>query len=55
MAGVLAGARAEEQAYAEGRGPHPATRCSGGCGTGIEEAKTSTGPRTGYVAGERAR
>ncbi len=55
MAGVLAGARAEEQAYAEGRGPHPATRCSGGCGTGIEELEDIDGAKDGYVAGERAR
>ena len=55
MAGVLAGARAEEQAYAEGRGPHPATRCSGGCGTGIEEVDDIDGAKDGYVAGERAR
>jgi hypothetical protein len=32
MLGELAGARAVEQAYEEGRGPHPATRCTGGCG-----------------------
>jgi hypothetical protein len=35
--GLLGGARAEEKAFAEGRGPDPATRCTGGCGTGIEE------------------
>ena len=31
MLGVLAGARAEERAFAEGRGPDPATRCLAGC------------------------
>jgi hypothetical protein len=34
MAGMLIGARAEERAFARGRGPHPATRCTAGCGTG---------------------
>ncbi|SVD47345.1 uncharacterized protein METZ01_LOCUS400199, partial [marine metagenome] len=33
LAGLLAGSRAEEKAFAEGRSPNPATRCSGGCGT----------------------
>jgi hypothetical protein len=37
LPGVLAGARTEEQAFAEGRGPHPATRCLAGCGT-VNEA-----------------
>jgi hypothetical protein len=36
MPGLLAGARAEEKAFAEGRGPHPATRCNAGCGIGLE-------------------
>ena len=31
LPGLLIGARAEEQAYEEGRGPHPATRCIAGC------------------------
>ena len=35
MPALLAGARAEEKAYAEGRGPDPATICNTGCG-GIE-------------------
>ena len=35
MPGLLAGARADERAYAEGRGPHPATICSAGCGAGL--------------------
>ena len=34
LAGMLSGARAEERAFAQGRGPHPATRCTAGCGTG---------------------
>ena len=55
LAGVLVGARAEEKAFAEGRGPDPATRCSGGCGTGIEEVEDPDGAKDGYVAGERAR
>ena len=32
MPGLLAGARADERAFAEGRGPDPATLCSAGCG-----------------------
>lgn len=32
LIGLLAGARATEKAFAEGRGPHPATVCTGGCG-----------------------
>jgi hypothetical protein len=36
LPGILRGARAADQAFAEGRGPDPATRCnagaSGGCG-----------------------
>jgi hypothetical protein len=34
LAGMLSGARAEERAFARGRGPNPATRCTAGCGTG---------------------
>lgn len=34
MPAMLAGARAEERAFAQGRGPNPATRCTAGCGTG---------------------
>jgi hypothetical protein len=37
MIGLLAGAREDERAFAEGRGPHPATKCSAGCGNGLEE------------------
>jgi hypothetical protein len=32
MPALLAGARAEERAFARGRGPDPATLCSAGCG-----------------------
>jgi hypothetical protein len=32
MVTMLAGARAEERAFAQGRGPNPATICLGGCG-----------------------
>ena len=32
MPALLAGARAEEKAFAEGRGPDPATLCNAGCG-----------------------
>ena len=31
LAGILQGTRAADQAFAEGRGPDPATRCIGGC------------------------
>jgi hypothetical protein len=34
MVGMLLGARAEDKAFAEGKGPHPATRCHGVCGYG---------------------
>jgi hypothetical protein len=37
LTGLLVGARAEEKAFAEGRGPDPATMCTAGCGTGLEE------------------
>ncbi len=32
MPGLLAGARADERAFAAGRGPDPATMCTAGCG-----------------------
>jgi hypothetical protein len=32
MPALLAGARAEERAFAQGRGPNPATLCTAGCG-----------------------
>ena len=37
LAGQLVGARADERAFAAGRGPDPATRCIGNCGNGITE------------------
>jgi hypothetical protein len=51
--GLLAGARAEERAFAQGRGPHPATRCTAGCGTGIEEVADSDGVRDGAIGSVR--
>jgi len=33
---LLAGARADERAFAEGRGPHPAAICTAGCGAGLD-------------------
>lgn len=38
LPGLLAGARADERAFAEGRGPHPATVCTAGCGAGLDAA-----------------
>ena len=32
MTALLAGARADERAFAQGRGPNPATMCTAGCG-----------------------
>ena len=37
LAGQLVGTRADERAFAEGRGPDPATLCIGSCGNGITE------------------
>ena len=31
LAGLLVGSRAEELAFEEGRGPHPATKCIAAC------------------------
>jgi hypothetical protein len=42
MTALLQGARAEEKAYAEKRGPHPATICNTGCG-GIENFQVGVG------------
>ena len=36
LPGLLAGGRAEERAFAEGRGPDPATLCSAGCGSAFD-------------------
>ncbi len=48
MPALLAGARVEDRAFAEGRGPDPATLCSAGCG-GFEV------PRVGSVELEESR
>jgi hypothetical protein len=53
MVGLLAGARAEEKAFAQGRGPNPATRCTAGCGTGIEEVEDPEGVRDGAIGQAR--
>jgi hypothetical protein len=37
MVGMLAGAREEERAFAAGRGPDPATRCTANCGVGLSK------------------
>jgi hypothetical protein len=42
MPALLQGARAEEKAYAERRGPHPASICNTGCG-GIENFQVGVG------------
>jgi hypothetical protein len=39
MVGLLVGTRVDEKAFAEGRGPDPATKCTAGCGTGLEAAE----------------
>ena len=47
MPALLAGARAEERAFAEGRGPDPATLCSAGCGgfgAGFDQTGSETDP-----------
>ena len=36
LVGLLAGTRADEKAFADGRGPDPKTRCIGGCGVDPE-------------------
>ena len=36
MPGLLVGGRVQEQAFAEGRGPDPATTCTAGCGSGFD-------------------
>jgi len=40
LVGLLVGGRMEDKAFAEGRGPDPATRCTaGGCGPGSEDTR----------------
>jgi hypothetical protein len=49
MVGLLAGARAEERAFAAGRGPDPATKCTAGCGgfaAGFGDAGEDSNPLT---------
>jgi len=36
LPGLLAGGRVQERAFAEGRGPDPATTCTAGCGSGFD-------------------
>jgi len=44
LVGILASARAEDEAYAKGRGPHPATRCLGGPCRGGENEQFGRDP-----------
>jgi hypothetical protein len=53
LVGLLAGTRAAERAFAERRGPDPATLCTAGCGTGIEELQDPDGVRDGAIGGVR--
>ena len=49
MTALLAGARAEERAFAAGRGPDPATLCSAGCGgfaAGFADSGEESNPLT---------
>jgi hypothetical protein len=49
MPALLAGARAEERAFAEGRGPDPATQCTAGCGgfaAGFADSGEESNPLT---------
>lgn len=43
LVGALVGARVEDRAFAEGRGPDPATICSGNCGNGVDEVEVNEG------------
>jgi hypothetical protein len=43
MPGLLKGARMEEKAFAQGRGPNPATICQNGCNGVGEDAESSVG------------
>jgi hypothetical protein len=36
MMALLSGARVQEKAFAQGRGPNPATLCTAGCGSGLD-------------------
>jgi len=49
MTALLSGSRAEERAFAEGRGPDPATKCNAGCGgfnAGFGDAGEEANPLT---------
>jgi hypothetical protein len=49
MVGLLAGARADERAFTQGRGPNPATLCTAGCGgfaAGFGDAGEDSNPLT---------
>ncbi len=49
MTALLAGARAQERAFAAGRGPDPATLCSAGCGgfaAGFADSGEESNPLT---------
>jgi hypothetical protein len=49
MTALLSGARAEERAFAEGRGPDPATKCTAGCGgfaAGFDDSGDEANPLT---------
>jgi len=49
MTALLSGARAEERAFAAGRGPDPATKCTAGCGgfaAGFDDSGDEANPLT---------
>ena len=49
MTALLSGSRAEERAFAEGRGPDPATKCNAGCGgfaAGFDDSGDEANPLT---------
>ena len=49
MTALLSGSRAEERAFAEKRGPDPATKCTAGCGgfaAGFDDAGEESNPLT---------
>jgi hypothetical protein len=49
MTSLLSGARVEERAFAQGRGPDPATKCTAACGgfaMGFDDAGEDANPLT---------
>jgi hypothetical protein len=50
VTGLLVGARTDERAFADKRGPDPATKCGAGCGTGIEELEDPDASAMGLSA-----